>query len=330
MNKPKKYDIISIGDCTIDAFLKIEEATVECDAHHENCKICLSFADKIPYESLHLISAGNCSNVAVGSSRLGLKAAFYGTIGADPNGKVIMEKLKSEKVSTEFMSIQKNYPTNFHFVLWFRGERTILIKHQDYHYQLPKNIENTKWIYLSSIGPEGTKIQPAIARLLQKDPELKMAFNPGTFQLRMGVKKLSPLFKRTEILFVNKEEAELLLGRMSNDIKNLAHGLNKLGSKTVIITDGLKGSFCLDQAKFYSVGIYPHKPIEATGCGDAFATGFTAARILGLPIEEALRWGSRNGAGCATQIGPQAGLIHKREMILNLKQHSNFKAKILS
>src|SRR5437899_2673153 len=108
--KTKKYDIVSIGDCTIDAFIKIEEATVSCDIHHENCQICMSFADKIPYQSLHLLSAGNCNNVAVGSSRLGLKAGFYGTVGADANGKTILASLKEEKVSTQFMSVQKEHP----------------------------------------------------------------------------------------------------------------------------------------------------------------------------------------------------------------------------
>jgi ribokinase len=155
-----------------------------------------------------------------------------------------------------------------------------------------------------------------------------MSFNPGTFQLRLGINKLKPLLKRTEILFVNKEEAEELLGK-TGDYRELAVGLQKYGPKTVVITDGMKGSSCYDEGELYMVGIYPHKPIEATGCGDAFASGFTSARAHGLSVPEALRWGARNGAGCAEKIGPQDGLIAEKQMIADLKKHPKFQATIV-
>ena len=173
-----------------------------------------------------LLSAGNANNVAVGISRLGFNSAFYGTVGGDHNAHIILDKLKSEKVNTQLMSIQKNMATNFHFVLWYQSERTILIKHQDFAYVLPKAIAQSKWIYLTSVGKNGLGLHPQIEAMLEKNPEMKMAFNPGTFQLRLGIKKLSRLFKRTELLFVNKEEAELLVGNHTN-IQLLAHALHQ-------------------------------------------------------------------------------------------------------
>jgi ribokinase len=321
----KKFDIISIGDCTVDAVVEVEEATTHCDIHHEKCQICFSFADKIPYKSLTVLSAGNSNNAAVGMARLGLKSAFHSTVGNDMNGRIILDALKKEKVNTSFMGVQQ-IPTNFHFVLNFKGERTILIKHQDFKYQLPKGIDNTAWIYFSSVGPKGLSLHAQLLKLLQKHTEIRMAFNPGTYQLRMGTKKLMPLFKHTEILFVNKEEARFLVGR-DDEPKELAFALQKMGPKTVVITDGLKGSYCLQGDHFYYIGIYPHKVKEATGCGDAFATGFTAATILGLPIDEALRWGGRNGASVATEVGPQKGLLNRSKMERDLKSHKVFKAK---
>lgn len=325
----KKYDIVSIGDCAIDAFLKVEEATV-LKAKQGHRLLAFAFGDKIPYEELYLLTAGNCNNVAIGSSRLGLKSAFYGTVGHDHNSHLILNKLREEKVSTEFMSIQKGLQTNFHVVLWHGGDRTILIKHQPYKYKLPAGIDNTNWVYLSSIGPRGLTVQPPLVKMLQTHREIKLAFNPGTFQLRMGVKKLLPLFKLTEILFVNKEEAEGLVGYHGGDVRKMAEAIHKLGPKIAVITDGLKGSYALANGEFWHCGIYPHKPIEATGAGDAFATGFTAATMHGLPISEALRWGARNGASVATKIGPQEGLVHKNAMIRDLNAHKEFKAKLIS
>ncbi len=322
-----QFDIISVGDCAIDAFIRVEEASLHKFKKEEQ-EICFDFGEKLPYESVHMLTAGNCNNAAIGCSRLGTKAGFYGTVGKDSNGELIIDRLRKEKVDTKFMNVQTKFPTNFHFVLWYHTDRTILIKHQPFPYALPKGIENTKWIYLSSIGPKGLQLHPAIVKLLRDKPEMKLAFNPGTFQLRMGLPKLAPLFKRTEILFVNKEEAELLVGHLPT-FRDLALALHKHGPKTVVITDGLKGSYCLDEGVFYKVGVYPHKPIEATGCGDAYASGFTAARIHGLPIAEALRWGARNGAGVATKIGPQDGLITEKEMQRDLKNHASFRPKVI-
>lgn len=324
----KKFDLISIGDCTIDAFIHVEEATLHKFKRNDN-EICFRFGDKLPYESLHLLTAGNSNNAAIGASRLGLKAAFYGTVGEDSNGQLLLNRLKKERVDSKFMRVQNKFPTNFHFVLWFQKDRTILIKHQPFQYALPKGIEDTRWLYLSSIGPKGLQLNPAIAKMLNANPDMKMSFNPGTFQLRMGINKLKPLLKRTEILFVNKEEAEELLGKTSGDYKELAIALQKYGPKTIVITDGMKGSTCYDEGELYMVGIYPHKPIEATGCGDAFASGFTSARAHGLSVPEALRWAARNGAGCAEKIGPQDGLIAEKLMIADLKKHPKFQATII-
>jgi sugar/nucleoside kinase (ribokinase family) len=324
----RKHDIVTIGDCTIDAFLHINEAKVRKVG--DRLELCFSFGDKIPYESLTIVPAGNSNNVAVGMARLGFKSAFYGSVGHDQNSHVILHQLHKEGVSNEFMSIQKGKQTNFHVVLWHNSERTILIKHQPYHYNLPAGIKNTSWIYFSSVGPKGLVLHAEVEKLLRKNPKIKMAFNPGTFQLRMGLKKLMPIMRLTEILFLNKEESEMMVGKHGGDPEKLAHALHKLGPKIVVVTDGLKGSYALANGEFYKCGIYPHIPYESTGCGDAFSTGFMAGIMHGLTPAKALLWGARNGAAVATKIGPQPGLVYKNAMIRDLKAHKNFKAKLIS
>src|SRR3989344_5828188 len=84
----QKYDLISIGDTTVDAFIRLHEASVHCDINKKNCQLCLSFADKIPYENLTVVPAvGNASNVAVGIARLGLRSAPFTAIGKDYYGE---------------------------------------------------------------------------------------------------------------------------------------------------------------------------------------------------------------------------------------------------
>ncbi|MBU2109399.1 carbohydrate kinase family protein, partial [Patescibacteria group bacterium] len=120
----KNYDFIAIGDMVTDAFIELEEAEVE--GNDGLTKICMRFGDKIPYKDVHIIPAvGNSANAAVSASRLGLKSALIANIGNDYFGEECANALKKEKVGSEFVKIHKNKKTNYHYVLLFKGERTI-------------------------------------------------------------------------------------------------------------------------------------------------------------------------------------------------------------
>ena len=73
----KRYDFIAVGDLVTDAFIKLEDAQVRCDAQGENCMLSMRFGDKIPYKDVTVVPAvGNSTNAAVAASRLGLKSAL--------------------------------------------------------------------------------------------------------------------------------------------------------------------------------------------------------------------------------------------------------------
>ena len=47
-----RYDFVSFGDITTDAFIKLKDARVNCDINDENCMLCVKFGQKIPFESV--------------------------------------------------------------------------------------------------------------------------------------------------------------------------------------------------------------------------------------------------------------------------------------
>ncbi len=321
-----KYDIVSIGDTTIDAFIELHEASVHCSVDRSDCVLCLSYADKVPYESLTMLPAGNSTNNAVGSARLGLTNAFVTSVGDDDNGKKIIQELTHEGIDTRFIEVNKGVQTNFHFVLSFQGERTILIKHNKFNYKIPSKLD-TGWIYFSSMAQGTEAVHKQFEKFLQKNSKIKLSFNPGTFQIRMGTTKLKGIYKRTEVLFVNREEAQLILKHQTRNVKNLFTGLHKLGVKIAVITDGRDGSYASDGNNVWYLDEYPGSHIEATGAGDAFGTGFTAAMFYGKSIPEAMAWGTINGGNVVEHIGPHAGLQTKDQIEEYLKKHPKFKAK---
>jgi len=186
----KKIDFVAVGDVVVDAFIKLKEAHVTCDIDKVNCEICMKFGDKIPFESATVIPAvGNSANAAVSASRLGLSSALISDIGGDRYGTECVDALKADGVSTRYVRIHKGMETNYHYVLWYGDERTILVKHQDYARVLPA-LNPPRWLYLSSLGSNSFEYHLALVEWLKKNPEVKLAFQPGTFQISLGDKSL--------------------------------------------------------------------------------------------------------------------------------------------
>jgi sugar/nucleoside kinase (ribokinase family) len=192
--------------------------------------------------------------------------------------------------------------SNYHYVLWYKEERTILIKHEEYDYHWPRFrvIDIPKWIYFSSISKNAMEYHDEMAHWLEAHPSVKLAFQPGTFQIDAGTQRLKKIYQRSEILAVNREEAVMITGGDHSDIHGLLDKLHELGPKTVLMSDGHKGAYASDGTNRYKMPIYPDPkpPFERTGAGDAFTSTFVAAIMKGADFDErgAICWGSRRFA----------------------------------
>ena len=151
---------------------------------------------------------------------------------------------------------------------------------------------------------------------LNKNPDIKFAFNPGSYQFRAGTEVIKPALARTEAIFVNREEAEKLTGTKDTEgeEKVLLRNLSNLGPKISVITDGAKGSYIFDGSRFVHAGVFPVDAYERTGAGDAFGVGCLSAIIKGKSLEEALVWGTLSSASVIGYVGPQRGLLTEEEM----------------
>ncbi len=315
MNTP--YDFVAIGDIVTDAFIRIKEASVNCDLDKANCKLCMTFGDKVPFESVDILRAvGNSANAAVSAARLGLSSALVSNIGSDQDGVECLSALEKNGVASEFVTKNIGMITNYHYVLWYEDERTILVKHQAYNYKLP-DIGNPKWLYLSSLAQNSLPYHEEIEKYLESHPDIKLAFQPGTFQIKLGVTKLAGLYKRSEVFFCNVEEAEKILGiTESIEIKELLKKMSSLGPKITVITDGPRGAYVFDGVDAWFMPPYPDEklPYERTGAGDAFASTFTSALALGMSIPNALEWGPINSMSVVQHVGAQEGLLTREKL----------------
>ncbi|MDO8493270.1 MAG: carbohydrate kinase family protein [bacterium] len=311
-----KFDFIAIGDIVADAFIRLNTADIHTDEAKHRRELCVSYGDKIPYEFVKLIYAvGNSANAAVSASRLGLKSALVTNQGDDEIGKKNLGSLMRDKVATKYVISHPGIISNYHYVLWFEADRTILIKHEKYPYSLPE-MEAPKWIYLSSLGENALKFHDVIKRFLSDHPLINLAFQPGTFQIKLGYEKIGGLYKRSKIFFCNKEEAQMILKTNESEPKKLMRMLKDLGPEVIVLTDGPAGAYAYNGRTAWFVPAYPDPapPYERTGAGDAFASTVVAALGLGLPLEKALLWGPINSMSVVQKIGAQEGLLSREEL----------------
>lgn len=304
-------DLLSVGDCNLDAFIAPSESEALCDLNTKECLIAFSYADKIPVKTLDFSVGGNASNNAVGTRRLGINSGAVLTLGDDSTGLQIIEKLKSEGVDLTYCIQQPATLSNFNVAVTYNGERTIFTYHAPRSYEFPVQLPKVPWMYLTSMGESYRPFYNHITEWLVKNPEVKMAFNPGSWQLRGGVKEIGNVLKLSEIVFVNKQEAEKLTGYEVKDTvtRELLLALSGLGPKKSVITDGGQGAYVFDGAKFLHCPVFPVDAYERTGAGDAFGSGFLAAIIKGKTMEEALIWGTVNSASVIGYVGAQRGLL---------------------
>lgn len=322
MNNENRIDFLAIGDIVTDAFIELQDAWIETDNPEKNKELCMKFGDKLPYKKVDVVAAvGNSPNAAVSAHRLGLKTALLTDVGDDFFGNEQIQTLKSNGIDTQFVTQHKGLASNYHYVLRFGPERTILVKHTDFPYKFPKIEPAPRFIYLSSLGENSLPYHGEIARYLKEHPETKLAFQPGTFQMKLGKDTLKDLYELSYLFFCNKEEAQKILVTKESDIKNLLKMMRDIGPKIVIITDGPNGSYVYDGQEYWFIPMYPDPapPVDRTGAGDSFSSTFTSAIALGKKIPEALSWGPINSMSVVQHVGAQKGLLHKDKLDLFLR-----------
>ena len=195
------------------------------------------------------------------------------------------------------------------------GERTIFVYHAPRSYEFPVQLPSAPWIYLTSMGESFRPFYNHVVEYLNKNQGVKLAFNPGAWQMRAPKEQIGDILSLTHILYVNREEAEKLAGLTESlgKEKELLDAVRKLGPEIAIITDGSRGAFASDGVDYLKVGVMPVDAYERTGAGDAFGSGSLSAIIKGKSLSEALIYGTINSSSVIGYTGSQRGLLKEEE-----------------
>ncbi len=305
-------NILCIGDIFTDAFITLGDETAKIIKEGDTEWLAVPFGRKPPYDHVDIVkSVGPSPNVAVSIARLGYQAGLMAWVGGDSTGEEALEHLRSEKVGTESMVVEQDKATSYWYVLCFQADRTMLVKSEKYRYEWRDLSVKPDYIYLAYLGEDSWPLHEGLLDYLERNPDVKFALQPGTFHFKWGIEKMAPLYARSNITLMNREEAMDVTGLPYDSVRDLANGLHELGPETVVITDGPNGSYASQGGKLLTIPNYPDPapPVERTGAGDAFSSTFVAAIAAGEPIETALAWAPINSMNVVQHVGAQKGLL---------------------
>lgn len=334
-NSSLSFDLLSVGDATVDIFLNLAEINHKCHLDRNSNELCIKYGEKILVEDSKFMLGGNACNVAVGVSRLNVGSGFVSELGDDEFSRIIINGLKKENVDISLVGETKDLETNFAIILTFEKDKVLFARHIPRKHNFSLDKVAAKWVYLTSMGKEWKEAYQRVLDYTQKTGA-KLAFNPGTVQINEGLESFKNVIEKSDILFLNKEEAEevlrikdegLSINKHNGEINKLLQSLKAMGPKIMVITDNNNGSYALDEnGKIYHIGIFPGEAVQKTGAGDAYTSGFLSAIISGGSIRQAMKWGAVNSSAVIQKVGAQTGLLTKEEIEDKVINNTGFAA----
>jgi ribokinase len=256
---------------------------------------------------------GSAANTIAGLSRLGAHTGFIGTVGRDREGEFILRDMKKEKV--DITGVKKTSGATGTIIGFVdkKGERALYAypgvnDALEINKKQAKLARSAKYVHLSSFAGDGPLL--VTKKLLKDLKDTKVSFAPGMLYARK-FSKIKPIIKKSSVLFLNKEECEILTG---TDYQKGAKELFEMGAETVAVTHGKKGCFVADKNGTKAVKGYNAKALDTTGAGDAFAAGFLYGQLLGRNKELCAKVGNWTASRCIAKKGAREGLPNKREL----------------
>jgi len=323
-NVKSMYDVITIGSATRDIFIRSSALEVrDSDRSPGGVDACFPLGAKIEIKELVLETGGGATNAAVTFGRLGWRVAAMTAIGRDANGQDVLAALKKDGVSAALVQTDFLKQTALSIIaLAGSGERTVLVyRGASENIRAGKirwNDLKAKWFYITSLGGKIELLQKILGHAAKNG--IRVAWNPGSAELRNGLEKLSVFIKQVDVFNLNLEEAMQLTGRTTRDVKKLFGDLRGLPRRAAIITDGINGAYADDGRRTWHSRVLEVERINTTGAGDSFGSGLVAGLMKKDDLPYALAVATINATGVVQQMGAKRGIMRRYPTAAQVKR----------
>jgi ribokinase len=255
---------------------------------------------------------------------LGVDVGFIGAVGDDDKGKLVTENLKAAGVNVSQITVKHGIESGS--TLCFSdssGERSIYVTPGANSLLCDDDLSvgfiNESILFHLSSFVNDEQFRLSLELVNKVAPSVRLSFSPGELYINRGIRALAPILGRTDILFINRNEAGKLTGK---DFRSGAEVCRKQGCRTVVVTLGKGEDTLCGTASFAScyivsddgeymiesAGCTGLNAVDTTGAGDAFAAGFIYGLLKNKELAECGRLGDIAALFCIREFGARQGL----------------------
>jgi 2-dehydro-3-deoxygluconokinase len=278
--------------------------------------------------SLDLSVAGAESNLAIGVSRLGRRAAWLSRVGDDEFGRLVTATIRAEGVAV-YAAVDGTAPTG----LMVKERRTDTATRVQYYRSgsaasrlSPSDVDESlvraaRVLHVTGITPalsatarDAVHAAVEAARGAGVAVSLDLNYRAALWDAATAGAELRELVSRADIVFATGPEARLVVS--GDDEAALAAELAKLGPRQVLVKRGSRGVVGLLDGTGYDLPAKPVRAVDPVGAGDAFASAYLTEWIGGTAPEGCLHAATVAGAFAVTVPGDWEGLPSRAELDL--------------
>ncbi|MEM1645317.1 MAG: ribokinase [Ignisphaera sp.] len=254
---------------------------------------------------------GKGANQAVGCAKLGNKTYMVGAVGDDFLGKILLENLARNNVSTDYVYVAKGVHSGVAFIILneVTKENMILVAPGADETLTPEYIEKTITNLSSEVKAVLTQLEIPL-QTVYKTLEIGKKIGAITILNPSPVKPINAeILRYVDIVVPNRVELNQLTGietETEDDVFRAGEALLSKGVKVVVATLGARGAAIITHTKKKIVEAFKVEIVDTVGAGDAFAAGLATALVEGKDLDEAVRFANAVAALKITRMGAQS------------------------
>jgi sugar/nucleoside kinase (ribokinase family) len=261
--------------------------------------------------SRSMAAGGSAANTIHGLAKLGVETAFIGSVGSDETGNFFITEMASNNVKP--IMNQSDTPSGIAIALVSPdGERTFAT-HLGAAIELSPDHLNTKLFEgYSLFYVEGYLVQNEAllhkALELAKTAGLTVALDLSSYNVVEAKKEFlqAILEPFVDVVFANEEEALALTGTPPEE----ALGYLAQKCRIAVVKTGEKGSMVQSGNAVHQIAAIPSTPLDTTGAGDLYASGFLFGLLNEMPLERCGKIGSLLAGNVIRVVGAKMDEQH--------------------
>lgn len=294
-NTDREFDIIAIGRACID---------LNAVEYNRPMEETMTFTKYV---------GGSPANIAIGCSKLGLKAGFIGKISDDQHGRFIEQYMRNVGVDTSHMVVdQEGHKAGLTFTEIKSPEDCSILMYRENVADLylkpsevdEEYIKRSKILLVSGTALSKSPSREAVLKAisLAKKHDVKVIFEldyrPYTW---ISTDETSVYYslvaEKADVVIGTRDEYDIMEGTKDGKNEETVRYLFQHSPDLIIIKHGVEGSYAYAKSgETFQANAYRTKVLKTFGAGDAYASAFLYALITGKDIETALKYGSASAA----------------------------------